>query len=68
MDDKDRIKLLIDFYYSPWGAAKGERWEWFVRDMLPFNHQSILTIIKDLMTGSLSVSNYKWEALDGYAN
>lgn len=27
-DDRLRqVKLLLDFYFTPWGAAKGEIWE-----------------------------------------
>lgn len=27
-----RLKIFLDFWHSPWGAAKNERWEWFTRD------------------------------------
>lgn len=45
----DAIVRLTRFYYSPWGAAKGARWE-SIAD-LPFEDKSLDILINRLLIG-----------------
>lgn len=36
MNKLEQAKLFLNFYFAPWGAAKGEVWETITNDK-PFN-------------------------------
>lgn len=44
------VKRFMDFYYSPWGAAKGEIWESFSNDR-PFSDDSAAAICHLILQG-----------------
>lgn len=53
MNEEQRLKLVqrfLAFYFSPWGAAKGEIWESFSRDR-PFNAIQAGAICHQILEG-----------------
>lgn len=46
----EQAKLLLDFYFAPWGAAKGEIWETISGDR-PFDEDTATFLIKGLLMG-----------------
>lgn len=55
MTKLEQAKLLLDFYFAPWGAAKGEIWEDISNDH-PFTDDSIMRILIGISEGSLALS------------
>lgn len=49
----DKIKQLIDFYFSPWGAAKAAKWEEIAGDGV-FGPERALELIRDILKGEES--------------
>jgi hypothetical protein len=49
-----QLKLFLDFYFAPWGAAKGEVWE----DCFsyPFDAESANKIASDILSGTPGLS------------
>lgn len=43
--EADKVRDLIDFWFSPWGAYKSERWEEISGDQ-PFSPDAMLAIIR----------------------
>lgn len=52
MNDKrlKQAKLLLDFYFAPWGAAKGEIWEGISGDA-EFNATNIGALVHIILKG-----------------
>lgn len=53
MTEETRLKNLrrfLAFYFSPWGAAKGEIWESFSNDR-PFNPARAEQICREILDG-----------------
>lgn len=48
MDKFESIQLFLRFWFSPWGAAKGEVWEEFSKNM-PLHDRSAEYIIQSLL-------------------
>lgn len=65
MTKMQKITLLLAFYTSPWGAAKGATWEFFVDDKLSFTEESILAIIGRIING-IDEKVCDWTALDPF--
>lgn len=65
MNKMEKIVLLLAFYTSSWGAAKGATWEFFVDDKLPFTEDSILAIIGRIING-IDEKVCDWTALDPF--
>lgn len=63
MTKLEKTVLLLAFYTSPWGAAKGAMWEFFVDDKLPFTEESILAVIGRIVNGT-DEKSCDWTALD----
>lgn len=63
MTKTEKIILLLAFYTSPWGAAKGASWEFFVDDKLPFTEDAVLAIIGRIVNG-IDEKSCDWTALD----
>ncbi len=60
-DDKlRRVETFIKFWFSPWGAAKGARWDWFSNDM-PFDNTSAHTVLNHILANVDQC--YQWEAI-----
>lgn len=56
----EKAKKFLDFWFSPWSAAKAARWEFFTYDK-PFTEEHAKYIIMCIMAGCEDVS---WSALD----
>lgn len=41
----EKIAAIVDLYFRPWGAAKGEEWEWLTGDQ-PFEPEVALRLIQ----------------------
>lgn len=57
-----KVQQFLEFYFSPWGAAKGEQWEQFVsghRNII-FGSHAAHTIVNWILAG---VDEFQWEAL-----
>jgi hypothetical protein len=62
-----KITLLLTFYTAPWGAAKGATWEFFVDDKMPFEEESVLTIMSRIING-IDEKYVDWSALEDFFN
>jgi hypothetical protein len=60
-----KVQLFLNFYFSNWGAAKGERWEGFVNERVPINTHSAERIVTDILSGEDDWLD--WTALEGVA-
>lgn len=60
-DKLRRLQKFLEFWFSPWGAAKGEQWEWLTGDK-PFDNHTAQEICSNVLAGTDSW--IKWEALD----
>jgi hypothetical protein len=47
--EKGKVRELVEFWFSPWGAAKGEQWEDLSGDR-PFDPNVMLDIIRQHLT------------------
>lgn len=47
-----QAQLFLNFYFAPWGAAKGEVWEDVTHDRR-FSNESALEILKRITTGEI---------------
>jgi len=47
-DVEQRVRDLVDFWFSPWGAAKGARWEEISGDK-EFSAENMLRLIRDAL-------------------
>lgn len=47
-DKETRIRELVDFYFSLWGAGKSELWE-EMSGGAPFNAESVLVLIRKVL-------------------
>lgn len=63
MTKLEQLALFLRFWFSPWGAAKGEIWESFSKD-LPFTDASAEKICGHIMDGDGSW--FKWDELESY--
>lgn len=61
MTKLEQVQLFLNFWFSPWGAAKGEIWESFSNDR-PFTDASAEEVIRQIMSGH----QYKWNELERY--
>lgn len=63
MTRMEKVVLLLTFWFSPWGAAKGATWEWLVDDKMEFAEDSILTIMGYIING-VDEKRIDWQALE----
>ena len=59
----EQLRLFLNFWYSPWGAAKGEVWEAFSHDR-PFNDASAEEVCRHILKGD--GSSYRWQEIESY--
>lgn len=62
-DKLRRLQIFLEFWFSPWGAAKGEIWEWLTRDR-PFDNYQARNICLDILNSNDHWLN--WEALSSF--
>lgn len=60
-----KITLLLTFWTAPWGAAKGATWEHFVDDKMPFEEDSVLTIMSRIIN-DIDEKYVDWSALKDF--
>jgi hypothetical protein len=51
MTKLEQAKLFLDFYFAPWGAAKGEVWELVSGDR-PFDADTVTFLLKSVLAGN----------------
>lgn len=51
----EQAKLLLDFYFAPWGAAKGQVWEDISYDQ-PFDDRGVTKLLAGILDGSHPLS------------
>lgn len=61
MTQLEKMHKFMDFWFSPWGAAKGARWEGFSRNS-PQSDWAALRIVKWIMDGT-DEQHLDWSAL-----
>lgn len=57
-----RLKVFLDFWHSPWGAAKTATWEWFAGERTTYHIDSAYLICSDILAGYHKP--YDWTAFD----
>lgn len=62
MTKLEKIQLFLDFWFSPWGAVKGEIWESFSGDR-PFTDNAAIEILKLIVNTDHS---FNWRELESY--
>lgn len=55
------IFLFLQFWFSPWGGAKGEKWEAFSHDR-PFLPSVARQVVQDVLAGKRD--EWNWDVLD----
>ena len=55
MTKLEQAKLLLDFYFAPWGAAKGAVWEDISGDK-PFDEDYVTFFAVGILTGNRTLS------------
>ena len=63
---EDRLKKLqrfLNFWFAPWGAAKGEVWESFSGDR-PFSEASARVIVHAILEGKDGAIRINWKEMD----
>ena len=58
-----RLKMFLDFWYSPWGAAKSARWAEFCG--LTYHVDSAIEICRAIILNYPLVCRLKWSVLEG---
>lgn len=65
MTKLEKLERFLSFWFSPWGAAKGARWESFSRDM-DFSDHRAECICTAILEGE--DENYvNWSALESFS-
>lgn len=65
MDDMklEQVKLLLDFYFAPWGAAKGVVWEDVSGDKT-FNALNVGAMIHSILGGQRELTEGEVKSLN----
>lgn len=53
MNKLEQAKLFLNFYFAPWGAAKGEIWESITNDQ-PFSDEVAIRYASRILSGHAS--------------
>jgi hypothetical protein len=62
-DKLRKLQAFLMFWFSPWGAAKGEMWEWLTHDR-PFDNEQARQICLAILQNN---DNWlQWEALSTF--
>lgn len=64
MTKLEQLRLFLNFWYSPWGAAKSEIWEAFTRDRCSFGDTTAETICRHILEDR--GDEYNWAELESY--
>lgn len=55
MTKLEQVKLLLDFYFAPWGVAKGQIWE-DISGGQPFEDAGVLWLLEGIIYGNVVFS------------
>lgn len=60
MNKLDKMYAFLSFWFSPWGAAKGAKWEAFTGDQ-PIAEHVAYKIMDDIYAG---IDTLNWDAIN----
>lgn len=66
MTKLEKLHLFLRFWFSPWGAAKGARWESFYGDHYFGDEQVAEQIVQSILDGT-DTDKVDWSALESFA-